>query len=109
MRPHRKVAHLRARGLFQARHGRGAGTPSLRPIAAHRKRGTSVWTAISSAFATVRLRQRVTKGAGSRTKNLMPSEPFEMAEDRWRWHQDGGERLVTTANRASVLFGSPHK
>jgi transposase-like protein len=40
---------------------------------------------IESAFATVRLRQRVTKGAGSRTKALtMAFKLLEMAEQRWR-------------------------
>jgi transposase-like protein len=40
---------------------------------------------IESAFATVRLRQRVTKGAGSRTKALtMAFKLLAMAEQRWR-------------------------
>ncbi len=40
---------------------------------------------IESAFATVRLRQRVTKGAGSRTKGLtMVNKLLEMAQQRWR-------------------------
>jgi putative transposase len=40
---------------------------------------------IESAFATVRLRQRVTKGAGSRTKGLtMAFKLLDMAEKRWR-------------------------
>ena len=40
---------------------------------------------IESAFATVKLRQRVTKGAGSRTKGLvMAYKLLEMAEQRWR-------------------------
>jgi len=40
---------------------------------------------IESAFSTVRLRQRVTKGAGSRTKALtMAFKLLEMAEQRWR-------------------------
>lgn len=40
---------------------------------------------IESAFATVRLRQRVTKGAGSRTKGLtMAFKLLAMAQDRWR-------------------------
>ena len=38
-----------------------------------------------SPFATVRLRQRVTKGAGSRTKGLlMAYKLLEMAQQRWR-------------------------
>jgi transposase-like protein len=40
---------------------------------------------IESAFATVRLRQRVTKGAGSRSKGLtMAFKLLAMAEKRWR-------------------------
>jgi hypothetical protein len=40
---------------------------------------------VESAFSTVRLRQRVTKGAGSRTKGLMmASQLVVMAEQRWR-------------------------
>ena len=40
---------------------------------------------IESPFATVRLRQRVTKGAGSRTKGLlMAYKLLEMAQRRWR-------------------------
>jgi transposase-like protein len=40
---------------------------------------------IESAFATVRLRQRVTKGAGSRTRGLtMAYQLLAMAEQRWR-------------------------
>lgn len=41
---------------------------------------------IESPFATVRLRQRVTKGAGSRLKGLlMVFGLLAMAEQRWRW------------------------
>jgi putative transposase len=41
--------------------------------------------AIESPFATVRLRQRVTKGAGSRTKALlMAFKLLDMAQQRWR-------------------------
>ena len=40
---------------------------------------------IESPFATVRLRQRVTKGAGSRQKGLlMAFQLLSMAERRWR-------------------------
>ena len=40
---------------------------------------------VESAFATVRLRQRVTKGAGSRAKGLTMAFKFlAMAEKRWR-------------------------
>ncbi len=45
-------------------------------------RGTN---AIESTFATVKLRQRVTKGAGSRTAGLtMAFKLLTMAERRWR-------------------------
>jgi transposase-like protein len=41
--------------------------------------------AIESPFATVRLRQRVTKGAGSRTKALLMAQKLlDMAQLRWR-------------------------
>ena len=40
---------------------------------------------IESPFATVRLRQRVTKGAGSRAKGLMMAfKLLEMSQKRWR-------------------------
>jgi len=40
---------------------------------------------IESPFATVRLRQRVTKGAGSRLKALvMAYKLLDMAQQRWR-------------------------
>ncbi len=40
---------------------------------------------IESAFSTVRLRQRVTKGAGTRTKGLtMAFKLLAMAQERWR-------------------------
>ena len=40
---------------------------------------------IESAFATVRLRQRVTKGAGSRARGLaMAHQLLAMAQKRWR-------------------------
>lgn len=46
---------------------------------------------IESTFATVRLRQRVTKGPGSRLRGLtMAFKLIQMAQDRWRklngWH-----------------------
>jgi hypothetical protein len=40
---------------------------------------------IESTFATVRLRERVTKGAGSKTKGLlMAFKLLDMAQQRWR-------------------------
>ena len=57
---------------------------------------------IESPFATVRLRQRVTKGAGSRTKALlMAFKLLAMAEERWR-KVNGSELLPLV--RAGVRF-----
>jgi len=48
---------------------------------------------IESPFATVRLRERATRGAGSRTKGLlMAFKLLEMAQLRWR-HLDGAQLL----------------
>jgi transposase-like protein len=57
---------------------------------------------IESPFATVRLRQRVTKGAGSRTKGLlMAYKLLDMAQARWR-RLDGPHLLPLV--RAGVVF-----
>ena len=57
---------------------------------------------IESPFATVRLRQRVTKGAGSRTKGLlMAYKLLEMAQQRWR--RLNGAHLLPLV-RADVTF-----
>jgi transposase-like protein len=57
---------------------------------------------IESPFATVRLRQRVTKGAGSRQKGLlMAFKLLEMAQKRWR--RINGAQLVPLV-RAGVNF-----
>lgn len=57
---------------------------------------------IESPFATVRLRQRVTKGAGNRTKALtMAFKLLEMAQQRWR-RLDGSHLLPLV--RAGVQF-----
>ncbi len=57
---------------------------------------------VESAFATVRLRQRVTKGAGSRTKGLtMAFKLLAMAEQRWR--RVNGAHLLPLV-RAGVPF-----
>ena len=57
---------------------------------------------IESPFATVRLRQRVTKGAGSRTKGLlMVYKLLDMAQARWR-RLDGAHLLPLV--RADVRF-----
>jgi len=57
---------------------------------------------IESAFATVRLRERTTKGAGSRTKGLlMAFKLLDMAQQRWR-RLDGAVLLPLV--RADVKF-----
>lgn len=57
---------------------------------------------IESPFATVRLRQRVTKGAGSRKKRLlMAFKLLDMAQQRWR--RVNGPELVPLV-RAGVKF-----
>lgn len=57
---------------------------------------------IESPFATVRLRQRVTKGAGSRQKGLlMAFKLLLMAQDRWR--RINGAHLIPLV-RAGVGF-----
>lgn len=57
---------------------------------------------IESAFSTVRLRQRVTKGAGSRKRGLMMAfKLLEMAQQRWR-RLNGSELLPLV--RAGVQF-----
>lgn len=57
---------------------------------------------IESPFAIVRLRQRVTKGAGSRTKGLlMAYKLLEMAQARWR-RLDGAHLLPLV--RAGIVF-----
>ena len=60
------------------------------------------WNVIESPFATVRLRQRVTKGAGSRTKGLlMAYKLLDMAQARWR-RLDGAHLLPFV--RAGIIF-----
>jgi transposase-like protein len=57
---------------------------------------------IESPFATVRLRQRVTKGAGSRQKGLlMAFKLLAMAERRWR--RINGAHLISLV-RVGVQF-----
>lgn len=57
---------------------------------------------IESSFATVRLRQRVTKGAGSRAKGLlMAFKLLEMSQQRWR--RVNAPHLVAQV-RAGVRF-----
>ncbi len=58
---------------------------------------------IESAFATLRLRQRVTKGAGSRSKGLtMAFKLLEMAQQRWR-------KLNAPELLPLVLAGAPFR
>src|SRR3989449_4176623 len=57
---------------------------------------------VESPFATVRLRQRVTKGAGSRTKGLlMAYKLLDMAQARWR-RLDGAHLLPLVG--AGIVF-----
>ena len=57
---------------------------------------------IESPFATVRLRERATRGAGSRTKGLlMAFKLLDMVQLRWR-HLDGAQLLPLV--RAEVKF-----
>jgi hypothetical protein len=57
---------------------------------------------IESPFATVRLRERATRGAGSRTKGLlMAFKLLEMAQLRWR-RLDGTQLLPVV--RAGTSF-----
>src|SRR5436853_455958 len=57
---------------------------------------------IESPFATVRLRQRVTNGAGSRTKGLlMAYKLLDMAQARWR-RLDGAHLLPLV--RVGIVF-----
>jgi putative transposase len=60
---------------------------------------------IESAFATVRLRERVTKGAGSRTKGLlMAFKLLDMAQQRWR-RLDGAVLLPLVRNGVKFVDG----
>jgi putative transposase len=60
---------------------------------------------VESPFATVRLRQRVTKGAGSRTKAItMAFKLLEMAQARWR-RLDGSQLLPLVAHGVKYRDG----
>ncbi len=63
-------------------------------------RGQTTTNPIESAFATVKLRTRVTKGAGSKTAALaMAYKLLDAAQERWR--RFNGHELV-----AEVLGGA---
>lgn len=60
---------------------------------------------IESPFATVRLRQRITKGAGSRTKGLlMAYKLLAMAQARWR-RLDGAQLLPLVQGGITFVDG----
>ena len=60
---------------------------------------------IESSFATVRLRQRVTKGAGSRIKGLtMAWKLLDMAQARWR-RLNGSQLLPLVRARVTFVNG----
>jgi transposase-like protein len=64
---------------------------------------------IESPFATVRLRQRVTKGAGSRTKGLlMAYKLLDMAQARWR-RLDGPHLLLLVHAGIGFVDGVQHE
>jgi putative transposase len=64
---------------------------------------------IESPFATVRLRQRVTKGAGSRMKGLlMAFKLLEMAQTRWR-RLDGAHLLPLVQAGILCVDGVQHE
>lgn len=61
---------------------------------------------IESAFSTVRLRQRVTKGAGTRTKALtMAFKLLDMAQKRWR-RLNGSHLLPLVRAGATFVDGT---
>src|SRR5215470_18099896 len=63
---------------------------------------------IESPFATVRLRQRVTKGAGSRMKGLlMAYKLLDMAQARWR-RLDGAHLLPLVRAGSTFVDGVQH-
>lgn len=62
---------------------------------------------IESAFSTVRLRQRVTKGSGTRTKALsMAFKLLDMAQARWR-RLNGSHLLPLVRAGAIFVDGAP--
>ena len=60
---------------------------------------------IESPFATVRLRERATRGAGSRTKGLlMAFKLLDMAQQRWR-RLNGAHLLSLVRGGAKFVDG----
>ena len=60
---------------------------------------------IESPFATVRLRERATRGAGSRTKGLlMAFKLLDMTQQRWR-RLDGAHLLPLVRGGAKFVDG----
>jgi len=60
---------------------------------------------IESPFATVRLRERATRSAGSRTKGLLIAfKLLDMAQLRWR-HLDGTHLLPLVRARVKFVDG----
>ena len=60
---------------------------------------------IESPFATVRLRERATRGAGSRTKGLlMAFKLLDMAQQRWR-RLDGAHLLPLVRAGTNFIDG----
>ena len=61
---------------------------------------------VESPFATVRLRQRITKGPGSRSKGVaMAFKLLEMAQQRWR-RINGAELLPLVREGATFVNGT---
>ena len=61
---------------------------------------------VESPFATVRLRQRVTKGPGSRSKGItMAFKLLEMAQQRWR-RINGADLLPLVREGATFVNGT---
>lgn len=61
---------------------------------------------VESPFATVRLRQRTTKGAGSRTRGLVFAyELLDIASKRWR-RLDGSHLLPLVRAGAKFVDGT---
>ena len=65
--------------------------------------------AIESTFATVRLRQRVTKGPGCRQAGVaMAYKLLDAAQDRWR-RVNGHELVALVRAGATFIDGNPQE